>query len=237
VVKSNTGFWSRGVLSALFLVFFLLVQTVELQAQYSDDVWIFFKPKHIEHPFRKWKPEVVLDGRQTFVDGENFRIGGVRFGLEYRRVHRFGLGNYNLTKPINLDRLPDVGPDVESAKITFTYTSLFYERIWFFSRRWEYSTAVHGGIGNIRGTYTTERGKVEESFEPIEVMPVEISNTLLFNPTWWMSIGGGVGYRLVTRASDDIQETYSGGLYVVRFKIRFGKMFIWLFNPEVKNAY
>lgn len=200
-------------------------------------MWIFFKKKHIQEPFRKWKPEVILDARQTFVDGEKFRIAGFRAGIEYRRVHRFGLGSYNLTKPVTTDQLDALGRNVESAKISLTYTTLFYERVFFFSRRWEFSTAAHAGIGEIRGSYTTNQGKVEQTFEPIEVVPVEVSTTLLFNPTWWLSVGGGVGQRVMTRASDDIQDTYNGGLYVAKLKIRFGKMFIWLFNKDVKNAY
>jgi len=180
---------------------------------------------------------VVLDARQTFVEGEKFRIAGIRAGVEFRRVHRFGMGVYNLTQPVTTDQLDDLGNNVESAKISLTYTTMFYERVLFFSRRWEFSTAGHAGIGEIRGSYTTRQGKVVETFEPIEVVPLEVSTTLLFNPIWWLSVGGGVGQRLMARASDDIQDTYNGGLYVARLKIRFGKMFIWLFNKDVKNAY
>jgi len=219
------------------LLAFTFIFSQKTTAQYADDVWIFFKPKHIETPFRKWKPEVILDARQTFVNGEKFRIAGLRAGIEYRRVHRFGMGFYNMTTPVTTEKLPDIGPNVESARISFTYTSLFYERVWFFHKRWELSSAGHAGVGQITGTYVTERGNVQQTFEPIDVVPVELSGTLLFNPTWWLSIGGGVGTRLVTRASDEVQETYSGGLYVAKLKIRFGKMFIWLFNKDVKNAY
>ncbi|NQX91924.1 MAG: hypothetical protein HRT74_07350 [Flavobacteriales bacterium] len=73
--------------------------------QWSDQVWIIGGQKRISKPqFKKWRFDVQLDGRRSNLRDQPVQMGGVKIGMEHKRVHRFGLGLYGLSSNIQLDQ-------------------------------------------------------------------------------------------------------------------------------------
>ena len=54
---------------------------------------------------KKWKFMVGLDARRSFFRGTPVKINGIRTGLEYKGVHRFGIGFYGLSKNAIFDNI------------------------------------------------------------------------------------------------------------------------------------
>ncbi len=204
---------------------------------WSDEVWIIGGKKQISAPlFRKWKPEVQFDGRSTVVTGNNVQLAGFRVGLEYKRVHRFGVGVYNWSSDISSAVINNEGM-AEDRKYSFTYASIYYERILFFSRKWEIANTLHLGNGRIR---VQNRPAGANDFNVLSdqiVYPVEISASGFYNFTWWLSAGAGIGYRFMRNAPQEVDEAYEAPVYVAKVKIRITKLLRSIFNSDVKNEY
>jgi hypothetical protein len=220
-----------ALLFASILVLLLSSENVCAQRkQWKDDVWILSGKKELSAPlFRKWKPEVQFDGRSTVVTGNNVQLAGVRVGLEHKRVHRFGLGIYNWSSPISTEIINNVG-DTEDRRYTFGYGSIYYERILFFSRKWEFASTLHLGNGRIK--VQTRPSGTDEFNDPLEV-----STSGFYNITWWLSVGGGIGYRFMRNAPQEVDDAFEAPVYVAKVKIRITKMLRCIFNADVKNEY
>ena len=220
-----------------FLTALIICISVGLSAQVDDSVWGVSGKRYLGDGFKNWKPELILDGRRTIVGEESARLFGLRLGVEHKRVHRWGLGLYGLDAPIVRTDLPAVEGEVEKVIFQFNYVSTYYERVLYFNRKWEWSAAAHLGSGNITTDYKLVDEESFLSLEPIVVKPIELSTSGYFNPTWWASVGGGVGYRFMNETPPEIKQAYNGFIYIFKIKIKFGKMVRSIFNKEVKDEY
>lgn len=157
--------------------------------------------------------------------------------MEYRRVHRFGVGIYNLGDGVVVDTLAELGPQVDTAVLNLSYTSIFYERVIFFSPRWEFSLTAHLGSGQITGKYLNQGTETWLHFPVRKVRPVELSGSLYFHPTWWLSIGGGVGYRFMRSTPDEVRPIYNAPVAIAKVRIRLGRLVKSIWDKEVKYEY
>lgn len=208
-----------------------------LSAQVEDSVWVVTGKRYLGEGFKNWKPEVIFDGRRTVVLNDAVRLGGLRLGVEHKRVHRWGIGFYGLNNPIVRTELSEVNAKVDTAVFQFGYVSTYYERVLWFHPRWEWSAAIHLGAGTIETSYKLVGQEDYQTLEPLVVRPIELSTSGYFNPTWWASVGGGVGYRYMNETPPEVQRAYNGFIYIVKVKIKFGKIVRRIFNAEVKNEY
>ena len=204
---------------------------------YRDTVWIISGYKPLENNFKKWKFDFVLDARSTLVSGTVARLAGLRIGMEYRRVHRFGFGFYNLGDGIVVRSLEEINPDISRATLNIRYNSLFYERVMFFNPKWELSLTAHAGRGRITGDYIISGGIKPQSFPDRKVRAFEFSATAYYHLTWWVSAGGGVGYRLVPDAPEEVQSIYNAPVGILRVRIKFGKLVKSIWNHDIKYTY
>ena len=203
---------------------------------YEDTVWTIQGATHLDRRYRKWKVDLALDARQTLVSNTRVRIGGLRIGLEHRRVHRFGFGFYGIGDGQVVQSLVEVDERITSATLSLDYTSLFYERVMYFSKRWEWSLTGHMGIGEISGSYrlpgeTADRGYMQR------VVLFEGSTTLYYHLTYFMSLGAGIGYRGVPDVPEELRHIYSSPVAIARLRIRLFKMVRGIFNKEVRTAW
>lgn len=201
---------------------------------YHDTVWTIRGITPLDSRFRKWKFDFVLDARQTLVSNTRVRLAGLRLGLEHRRVHRFGVGLYNLGDGVRVNSLTTVDPRINDATLSLSYLSLFYERVLFFSRKWEWSVTGHTGAGEITGNYSLD-GK-EYTFRQ-RVNPLEISSILYFNLTYFVSIGAGVGYRSMRFTPEEIRPLYNAPVGILRVRVKLLKMTKGFFSKEVRDSY
>jgi hypothetical protein len=213
-----------------------LHNTKSLLNHYQDTVWILGGDKVLDDHFRKWKLDLVLDARNTLVGQTSARLGGIRVGLEYRRVHRFGIGFYSLGDGVEVESLDDFDSRVTSGNVSLGYSSIFYERVIYFSPKWEVSAAAHSGIGTVSGVVRLEGESSEYTWKKT-VRPVELSSSGYYNFTYWLSAGGGLGYRIIRNTPEEIRDVYNGPVLIAKVKIRFGKLVRSIWNKEVRYEY
>lgn len=187
--------------------------------------------------FQKQKLDFVLDARQTLISTTTTRLGGLRIGIEYRRVHRFGIGIYGLSKGVHLNSLVDLDPKISEAVLNLSYASLFYERVLFFNRKWEWSATVHLGKGQITGDYRTSADTIWRSFPTRDVKPFELSTTGYYHLTWWCSIGTGIGYRFMRETPDEVRHIYNAPVAIARVRIKLGRLVKSIWDENAKKEY
>jgi hypothetical protein len=190
-------------------------------------------PKKSDYPFLK--PEFVLDGRQTIVSSQGARLGGVRAGVEIRRVNRFGVGYYSLSNGVATNSLNEISPDIVSANLKMNYLSIYYERVLHFSKKYEWSGTVHLGNGRVQGSYEYANGSVGEYKNPIQI--TEFSTTFYRHLTYFISIGGGLGYRYTNNAPEELRPIYNAPVLLLKFRIQPLKMVRGFWNKDIRKRY
>jgi hypothetical protein len=204
---------------------------------YRDTVWIVTGKRGLGPLFKKWKFDFVLDARRTFIGNQSAQLAGIRLGAEYRRVHRFGIGIYGLANEVPISGLTGYDRPIAEASVALSYASLFYERIWYFARKWEWSSAFHMGTGVISGNY---RGMDGTEWQPLEDKIAgifELSTIGYYNLTWWCNLGAGLGYREATGLQPELRRLYSAPVGILRVRIRLGKLVQSIWDRDKKYEY
>jgi hypothetical protein len=210
-----------------------------------DTVWIITGKRELGPAYRKYKLDFALDARQTIIGSQRTKIGGIRVGLEYRRVHRIGFGFYGLrdgilngfSGAVVLDGLPQIDTTITWAKLTMSYRSLYYERVMYFSRKLEWSLTAHYGLGKIAGSYIRAGSAILETLPEQRLELLEFSTLGYYNLTYWCSIGLGVGYRYVPSASREIRNVYEAPIGLLRVRIKPGKLISSIWDKNTKFLY
>lgn len=204
---------------------------------FKDTVWIITGKKPLSSVYKKWKFDFVLDARQTLVSGTVARLAGLRLGMEYRRVHRIGVGFYNLGDGIVVRSLEEVNPEIVRASLNIRYSSIFYEREMFFNPKWELSLTAHLGRGRITGNYILAGGLRPQSFPTFRIRAYEFSTTAYYHLNWWISLGGGIGYRIIPDAPDEVKPIYNSPIALARIRFKLGKLVKSIWNHDIKYTY
>lgn len=212
---------------------------------HPDTVWIITGKRELGPAYRRYKLDFALDARQTIIGSQRTKIGGIRVGLEYRRVHRIGIGIYGLrdgilngiSGAVELNGLPQIDSTITWAKLTMSYRSLYYERVMYFSRKLEWSLTSHYGIGKIAGSYTRAGSTALEALPEQRLQILEFSSLGYYNLTYWCSVGVGIGYRYVPSASREIRNVYEAPIGLLRVRIKPGKLISSIWDKDTKNLY
>lgn len=220
------------------LAILAMVCSFSASAQMNENVWIIGGEKFLGQGFRKWKFDVVLDGRNSFDDGNPVRVGGLRIGMEYKRVHRFGVGFYGFSEDLIRDNFQSFEGAFVPAKLRLEYNSIFYERVLFFNRKWEVSGTGHIGLGQISVSYNDPKdNSILFAGDPIETRIFELSASSYFHLTWWFSLGVGVGHRWTGNTPAELGDVYDSTVYLAKAKFRIVKMLRAIGNKQVKYEY
>lgn len=204
---------------------------------YSDTVWIVTGKRPLDALFQKQKLDFVLDARQTLISNTQARLAGLRIGIEYRRVHRFGFGFYGLGDGVRLNSLTAIDSSIVDAVLNLTYASAYYERVLFFSPKWEWSATIHIGKGEITGFYRREAESTYIPFPTQTVHPWELSTTGYHHLTWWCSLGVGFGYRFMSSTPAEIRPVYNAPVAIARIRIKLGKLVKSFWDEDAKKEY
>ncbi len=189
--------------------------------------------KKSDYPFVK--PELILDGRLTLVSNEGARLGGFRFGVEMNRVNRFGFGYYSFSNGVKTESLNEISPDIVIADLELNYLSIYYERVWLFTKKYEWSSTLHLGLGNVSGSYTFANGNVGNYSEPVQL--TELSTTLYRHLTYFMSVGGGIGYRQTRNAPTELLPIYNAPIFIVKLRFQPIKAVRGIWNKDIRKRY
>lgn len=225
------------ILKKFSIIIFLVLLGCNYSFAQYDEVWIIGGKKKLEPTSREWKIDFALDARRSIAFDEAVKLGGLRIGIEYRRVNRFGLGFYGLNNPIDKPQSPIVDVENYSVQFDFGYISAYYERVLYYSRSWEITSTLHLGSGNVRVNYKAFQDDDWNFYDNFRVKPLEISSAATYHFSWWLSGGVGVGYRYMRDAHPELQRAYNNMVWVVKVKIRVGKAMRSVFNPDVKDEY
>jgi len=181
------------------------------------------------------KPELILDGRLTLVSNSEAKLGGIRLGLEIDRVNRIGLGFYSFSSGVYTKSLSEISSDIISAKLELNYSSFYYERVFIYSKKYEWSSTIHLGSGNVSGTFIYANGTIGTYKEPIQL--TEFSTTLYKHLTYFISIGGGLGYRQTRNAPAELLRVYNAPIFIFKLRIQPFKAFRGIWNKDIRKRY
>lgn len=210
------------ILAGLFL---FLVPAVF--AQKSDN------SKKSDYP--RIKPEFIFDGRLTLISNQSAKLGGGRLGIEVNRVNRFGIGFYSFSDGVSTQSLNEISPNIISANLELNYSSIYYERVLIYKKKFEWSATIHLGAGEVSGSYRFINGGEGKYKAPVQL--TEISTTFYRHLTYFMSVGGGIGYRQTRNAPDELLPIYNAPIFI--FKLRFQpiKAARGLWNKDIRKRY
>jgi hypothetical protein len=215
------------VKKSLSVLLFLLINFLSVFGQKEE------RNKKSDYPFIK--PELILDGRLTLVSNEGARLGGLRLGVEMNRVNRFGLGFYAFSNGVQTESLNEISPNIVSANLELNYASLYYERVILFTKKFEWSSTLHVGAGNVSGSYAYANGITENYDEPVQLS--ELSTTFYRHLTYFMSVGGGIGYRQTRNAPKELLPIYNAPIFIVKLRFLPIKAVRGIWNKDIRKRY
>lgn len=185
----------------------------------------------------KLKPDFSFDARRTLFQKRWVLVGGLKFGVQYRRIHRFGIGVYFLNTRIFDD---DVEFLLEANKIEydFDYSTLYYERVLYFDKKWEVGSTLHLGGGKIKTYYENELNPNERNKGPeINFSVAELVAYGEYNFLYWLGLSAGAGYRQVFGLEYDLGGDFSSVIFVVNLRLNLIKLASSYFDESVKDEF
>ena len=195
----------------------------------------------------KWKFLFGFDARTSRVLGERAGLGGLKIGASVNNKHRFGLGIYFLKKPIvrggvQLDSVqyPDAS---DTTSYNFGYSSLFYEYVWYNSRRLSLSTPIHFGGATVTADYQIEDtlnaqgGNIFTRYFEGSAPFVELSAVANYKVVRWFAFGFGGGYRFVLTEDQNAREALSGGVFIFQAKVMLGVLYKLAFKKPIDDGW
>jgi hypothetical protein len=224
------------MISKLFLLL-ILISFQGLAFSYRsnlkpDSSKIVLFPKN--YGIKKWKPLVGLDARRSYFREQKVKINGLRLGVQYNGVHRFGFGFYALKKKILLKDIFIDEIDAQTPtnlRINLQFTTIFYERVLFKIPKWEVALPVYLGNGNISTEYINNLGNYKtQSKTKFTVLGIGV-NTKYYIFTW-LAPRLTFGHRFVYNKNQDIIKALNKPFYSVGVSINPLALYKDLFKKD-----
>lgn len=180
------------------------------------------------------KYNLFFDSRQTFFAGQRARMNGFKIGAELYEKVRFGLGFYNLQRPLDISERIDDSQN-RTRELDFRYNTSYVEYIAYRDFRWELSLPVQFGRGT--GTVDTlnvagQRGL--ERTDNVNIISVGAAGYIRVIP--WFGIGSGVGYVWAISDNQAAEAAFSSPYYSIRAKIFLGYLIKSMIFPKKVEA-
>jgi hypothetical protein len=222
----------KNIMEKLFLGIFILLF-------HSLNHWGFgqiinYNPDN--QPKKKVKMILSFDGRRSFIQNQNVKIGGLRIGIQYKNLVRTGIGFYGFDKPIQTPIEFQGNNEQTKANETlqYGYATIFFEPILYKIRKWEISLPLSLGGGDARISILDSSQKILES---------RVGKTGFFEGAiyaenrvfWWAGIGLGAGYRRVLNTEIIEGKRLNGPYYQIAIKIYLGEIARKIFRKGDKE--
>jgi hypothetical protein len=192
-------------------------------------------------PVKKFKFIHSFDGKKSFIASQKVSVFGFRLGLQYKDKFRTGMGLYFQSSPSNETYTfnETISPKTVTAKLDFSYLTLFYEPIVFQDRhhRWVLSVPTQLGVGTAQLSYmdstqTVPERKVIYSKSAVLTEVVFMAEYRLFR---WLGFGSGVGLRLMLTDDEIIKRNLNAPIYVFKIRISWGELYKMAFKEKRKK--
>ncbi len=185
----------------------------------------------------KLKPDFSLDARRTLFNKQWVAVMGLKGGVEYRRIHRLGVGIYFLNTRV-FDREFDFDVPVDKLEYEFRYSTIYYERVLYFDRKWEFGATAHAGGGRIKVFYQSPDNPNERvELQPVDFSALELSVYGDYNILYWLGAGVGLGYRGILGVDKDLRKEFNSPIFVVNLQLKMFKLARSFYDESVKDEY
>ncbi|MFP5471185.1 MAG: hypothetical protein ACLGGV_06285 [Bacteroidia bacterium] len=177
---------------------------------------------------RKVKFLFAFDARRSFILDKNTKFNGLKLGVRVGDDYQIGIGFYGMQEPLIQPALLDKQkyPDSKDTLIfNFDYTTFFYERIWYKTKRWELTTPLHFGIGSLKLDYLTDTIPQRKNIVKGAAFTTELSFVAQYKVFRWFAIGTGVGYRWFLVKDKRTKDALNAPVYIIQFKVLVGELF------------
>lgn len=202
----------------------------------ADDV-ILINGRHTLEPYQnRLKFDLTFDARRTLLNEEWLAVGGIRVGVEYRRIHRVGLGFYFLNTRIFTDNF-DYSISEDVVEYQFGYNTLYYERTLYFDPKWEMGGTIHLGGGTVNVYYNPDGLNNRELLDEVPFNAMELSAYGKYSILYWLGVGAGLGYRGVWGAEKEMRQTFSSPIFTLKLQVKLVKLARSFFDESVKDEY
>ncbi len=221
---------------AAFIYFLFSLLAANAQFGQNDSVMLLNGPCELQPYQNTLKTDFGLDARRTLFQKNWIAVGGLRLGVQYRRIHRIGFGFYFLNPRIFVTEF-DFPITEDVVEYDFGYTSIYYERVLYFDRKWEFGAGLHLGNGRVNVFYNPERLNNRVLHDVIPFNMTELAMSGEYKILYWVSIGAGAGYRRVWGAPKSLRNSFSSPIFVVSLQLKFFKLARSFFDESVKTQF
>lgn len=198
----------------------------------NQNVKTNFFPK--DYGNKRWKFLLGLDARRSFFSGVPVKINGLKTGFQFRGVHRFGIGLYALSHHVIFKGLDVNHPSAsDTSKVIFNvgYVSLFYERVFYKTRKWEFAIPTQLSGGTLTGHFEDTAG----TFLPLVESPFSALSSGIQTKYYifsWLAPRVSVGYRFSFNTTPEVKKAFNRPYYSFGVQILVGELYRTIFKKE-----
>lgn len=183
----------------------------------------------------KYKFVATFDMKNSVVIGHSVKFNGVILGIGNSK-HRFGIGFYGLRNPVHtFDNKVYFINATDTNKYNFGFLSLYYEKILFRSKRWEFTAPGHLNFGSLKGEYLSTNRKYKK-FLYKGVSSVTLSVKSHFKIVRWLGLNSRVGYNFILNEDKRTKKALNAPFYSFGVKIFLGEVWKITTNKEHRKS-
>ncbi len=182
--------------------------------------------QHFENELKeavKSKPklDVRLDSRNSFINQTGVRVVGFKIGFQYDNKLSFGIGYNWLWSKLKNKNINYEG-NVVIGELNYRYFSPYIEYGFYSDKKWELAIPVQFGFGTsyyqiAQPDKIRLRQKTVYSYEP--------AITFQYRLLPYIGVGMGIGYRLMIRGNNQLDEKFTSPVYLFKMKIYFQDLY------------
>lgn len=160
---------------------------------------------------------ISFDNKNSFISNRSGWFLGAKVGLEYDNIFRIGIGFNGLYNKTYSTYINDIKKTEEV--LSFNYISIFAEYIFKNNKRYEFSLPISLGFGY------SWLGDLKTSNTSQFQLLYEAQLNGMYFPVQFFGIGAGLGYRLMLKNNEYIDEQFTAPIYSLKVKLILGKIF------------
>ncbi len=186
------------------------------------------------HGSKKWKPIVGFDAFRSFYSGKPVKFNGIRFGAEYRGVHRFGFGFYGLKRDLVFNDIVvdyPLATDTSLVKYSLNYAAFFYERVFYKNKKWEVSLPFYLGGGGLDG-YVEGSDGIYYKFLATSFSLMNAGFGLKYYLFKWLAPRIGIGYRFTFNTEKSLRKSFNGAYYSFGVSVIISELYKSIFKNQ-----
>jgi hypothetical protein len=200
---------------------FLFSAKGQLEKPYNASIDSLKKKFHQDsahhYRFKKWRPYISYDQRNSFIKKLPVSYRGVQIGCIFKEAHTMGLGAYEISqKSKNGITTTDNQNNTIGVNIYLKYATLFYQYRLINKRFYEVDIPVELGAGTSHIRLQNTNGLLINNLNK-PIFPIGGGLQLILRPTKWFGASIMGGYRYVGETYKDLNfngSYYSIGVWV-----------------------